>query len=523
MDTRVLVVVALLAVAPVAPAAVGVDGAVDTARAAEARLTVTDVAVSPATPVTGEPVTLSVTVSNGAGSPSPVELDRVAVRAGGERLVAARELGTLSAGGSLTVPLVTNFSTPGEKRLTVVAVGTDEDGNRTTVRRPATVVVERAPPQIDVANASLVADTPGTVAVELSNPTTAPIRNVLVTADGPDLTAVEAREPIPALSAGATETVSLRVRPDGAGDRRLRVAVRYTTAAGVVADTARNLTVRAGPARADVGVRVGPPPPPDDDGGDLSGLGSVGGVSDVLRDSTEGRSEAADRPGVIEVTVTNFGSVPVGNATLSPTVDGQRLPRQLVGSLAPGESRSVVVDLRRAPAGTVDLAVRYQSVAGPGRARTTYENRPGSGSVRLTGVDLAYDEDGRLRVSGNAGNPGERAVGGVVVSVGRAEGVDPAYPRRTYFVGRVAGNEFAPFELTAEVDHPNVSEVPVVVNYTVDGESVSRRVSVPYDDVSPPAPERGGPLSRLPGPAWLAVTLGVAVVGLAAALAYRRL
>jgi hypothetical protein len=113
-------------------------------------------------------------------------------------------------------------------------------------------------------------------------------------------------------------------------------------------------------------------------------------------------------------------------------------------------------------------------------------------------------------VSGNAGNTGGAPVDGVVVSVGSNEHVDPAYPARTYFVGTVDASEFAPFEVTADVDVENVSTVPVTVEYRVGGEPVNRTLAVPYE--AGLRPDRGGGGG---GGIGLPV-LAVAVVALAA-------
>ena len=91
------------------------------------------------------------------------------------------------------------------------------------------------------------------------------------------------------------------------------------------------------------------------------------------------------------------------------------------------------------------------------------------------------ERDGsRLNVSGNAGNTGGAAVDGVVVAVGSAEGVRPAYPQRDYFVGTIDGSEFAPFELTAEVTE-NASTVPVEVTYRVNGQQRTERTELPVE------------------------------------------
>jgi hypothetical protein len=108
-------------------------------------------------------------------------------------------------------------------------------------------------------------------------------------------------------------------------------------------------------------------------------------------------------------------------------------------------------------------------------------------------------------------------VTGVVLAVGDATGVSPAYPQRDYFVGTVEGSEFAPFELTARVDE-NATRIPVVVTYAVDGEVREETVPLPVaaDLVEGEQSDRSLPLSL-----WLGVA-GVAVAAAAAVVVRRR-
>jgi hypothetical protein len=171
----------------------------------------------------------------------------------------------------------------------------------------------------------------------------------------------------------------------------------------------------------------------------------------------------------------------------------------------------VTVPLDRAPAGDLVVDVAYDVGTGSNTATGQYDFRPRTGDVRLTGVDLTY-ENGVLRVSGNAGNIGRGSVTGLVVAVGEGPGVEPAYPQRDYFIGTVEGSEFAPFELTASVAE-NASTVPVVVTYAVDGDTRERRVELPVEDVeSNDRSDQRPPLSLWLGIAGVVLAAGVAVV-----------
>ncbi|WP_255151317.1 AMP-binding protein [Halorarius halobius] len=183
----------------------------------------------------------------------------------------------------------------------------------------------------------------------------------------------------------------------------------------------------------------------------------------------------------VAVEVTNFGNAPVREAVVVPAADDRRLPRQYVGTLEPGESATVEVNLDsvRSPA-NVTARVDYQTGSETGSAVGAYDYRPPEGAIRLTGVSLSLDGE-TLTLSGNAGNVGTGEVTGVVVAVGESEHVRPAYPQRTYFIGTVAGSEFAPFELTADIDAANASTVPVEVTYRSDGIERTTTVELPFE------------------------------------------
>jgi hypothetical protein len=472
-----------------------------TAGAAPPRLTVTDVTTTPATPTPEDPVTFSVTLRNSAGSPSPAKLRYVTVETDGGREVAnATRLGTLSAGETLTVPVTGRFDTAGEKSLQVVAVGTDDDGNRSRVFRPVTVVVEDARPALSPTfdDDPIVAGAPTTVSVIVSNPTTEPIRDLTLAPNASTgVESVDGSASRPTLAAGETAVMNVSVVASSPGRTAMGLDLSYTTGAGVRAQTTVERPLRVVALEEDVGVRISPVVETDQQrqAGGIEGI-LQGATGATATQNTEPETDG-EGPSRVEVTVTNFGNAPVVGGVLTPEAGGTALPRSTVPSLSPGESASVVVDLSTVDrSGAVTFDVAYETAGRNGSASTAYDYRPATGAVRVTGLGMTYDDDGRLRVTGNAGNVGTAEVTGVVVSVGESAFVAPSYPQRSYFVGTVDGSEFAPFELTAQVDTANVTAVPVTVSYRVDGVGYNRTVSVPYDDsLTPPEEGEGGGLS----------------------------
>ena len=533
-----VLLVGCLVLAPVVPT-LGVAAAVP-----DARLTISDVATAPDAPTVGEPVTVSATVQLSAGSAATAEVVEVVLRDESMTLARAEGPGSLSQGDSLTVDLVTSFADRGRKDLTLVAVVNSSSDNETVrVRRPLTVVVRDAPPTLDVTVPAPVAGVESRVAVEVSNPNANAVSDVTVSLPGDR--AVERRATVPVLAAGATTTVNLSMRPRE-GDQEVAVEAAYTTSTGERDTTRRPVTVDAAPLREDVGVAVSRVPPPEEAdananlGAILGGAGGLGGGGNgggTLQDQGDGE-DTTDR---VQVAVTNFGNTPIEDVVVRPRAGDRRLPRGYVGRLAPGETGTVEVDLSAVRGSATVVATANYTVAGTGppgardadvtdtdararrgSARGSFEFRPPAADIRVTDVSLAFDEDGRLRISGNAGNIGTAPVDGVVVSMGSNEHVDPAYPGRSYFVGTVDGSEFAPFELTAEVDAENATELPVRVTYVVDGEERTRETTLPYDgSLERPSRNRTGLLSLGIAPlAGLGIAAALLLVG--APLVYLR-
>jgi hypothetical protein len=514
MSSRFAVVLTLLLlVGPIA-------GAMPAAAVPDARLTVSDVAVTPGTPVTGAPVTVTVTVSNGGGSPEALAVDEIRLVEDGDVVARSVDPGSLSPGGTLSVPLTARFGDPGQHDLTIQVRTRDEDDERIEVQRPLTLVVEAAPPLVELDTTELVTDSETTTPVVVSNPTTDAMRNVVVSLATGNGEAVVARRTVPSLAAGTAETLNFTVRAARAGEATLSVSVDYTTGSGTRATETYDHRVGVVALEDDVGVRVADAPVEEEQprpGGQLGVLlgGDAGAGGGTTRDG--GDDEAAAR---VAVTVSNFGNAPIENVVATPRVGETTLARVGVpGPLAPGEEEQVIVPLDRAPGGDLVVDVTYD--VGTGRERVTgrYDFRPRTGAVRITGVDLAAEtEEGVVRITGNAGNVGRGSVTGLVLSVGRAEGVTPAYPQRDYFVGTVEGSEFAPFELTARVDTANASTVPVVVTYAVDGDVREETVALPVDD-DLGSEERSD--RRLPLSVWLGA-VGVALAAAAAVVIRRR-
>jgi hypothetical protein len=504
MHRSLAVLVALLLVVPVGAVAVP-----------DARLTVSDVTVSPETPVVGETVTVTTTVALSAGSPSAAKVERVElVTKDGDRIANAGGPGSLSPGDSLAVPLTVSFDDPGVRDLTLRVVGEDADGDTVIIRRPVPVAVETASPQVELTVSDAAVDSPTRVQVELSNPAATAVRNLAVTFAEPLGEATVERRVVPTLAAGATTTVNLTTVPEAAGNQRLAVDVAFTGDSGTEQVRTAERQVEVDPFVDDLGVSVSRvEPEADGGGGDVAGglAGLLGGAAGGAAGGqlTQGGGEESEPTTRVAVRVTNFGTVVADDMVVTPVVSDRTLPRvALDETLAPGETATVEVDLAGVRERTsVTMRLDYAAGVRDGQTTATYDWRPAVAEVTLTDLDVSRTEDGTVRITGNAANVGTGEATGLVVSVVESEGVRPTYPQRDYFAGTVDGSDFAPFDLTAAVD--GARTITVEISYRTDGVPVTREVAVPV-----PAGEGGdgGALGSLDA----SVPVGVLLVALLA-------
>ncbi|MXR40133.1 hypothetical protein GRX01_02005 [Halobaculum sp. WSA2] len=482
-EAAAFVAAALLATSVLAPF-VGVAGAVP-----DARVAVTDATVTPATPTAGAPVTVEATIRLSGASASAADLDRVAVRdSNGTVLGAATGLGTLSPGETIAVPVTLVVDEPGGYDLSVVATVSDADDETATASRPLSLAVERGAPLVEATVADAVAGADSAVDVTVSNPTTAPLRDLTVSVVEPT-DGERVRRTVATLAAGASQSLNLSVRPMEAGERSIRVRVDYTTAAGTRATVTHDRAVTVDPLTADVGVRVSTAT--GDAAGDAAAGGAggiagiIGGGGGALQPSTGGDGDDDADGDRLDVTVTNFGNAAIERVVLVPRGDNGTLVSAVgrvavADALEPGAEATVTVDLSAVEtAGDIDFVARYDLAGERREAAADYDFRPKRGAVELTGLNVSLDDDGRVTIGGNLGNVGGGEVSGVVVGVAESRSATPAYPQRSYFVGTVDASEFAPFSVTGRVDAANATSIPVRVAYTAGDDRVTEVIEVP--------------------------------------------
>jgi hypothetical protein len=461
MPERSAVVVLALTLA-LAPSAVTLGAGVATA---DSQLVVRSATVDPSTPRVGEDVTITTTIRNFESSSDAAVINQVSLRAGGDTLVTADDLGSLGPGGTIELPLTTDFETPGRKRLTVYVYGQGANGGVFNVQYPVSVSVSERDDEVQLSlETPSEPSTESRVNVTVANGASSNVSSLRLTLSGPNATVEDATRVDASLDRGRERVVRYDVGFDSPGRHPLTATLSYRDESGDrrVVTAARTFDVE----------------PPNVDA-DLD--------AEVVRENGTAR---------IDASLTNFGNVPLEEIRLYADSAGETVARRLVDDVAAESTREVSVGESTLPAGPVTLRAIYEANGGRHETTTTVDFAPTTdGNVTLTGIEVV-PAGGAVRLAGSAANTGETAVTGAVVSVVDTGRVTPVSPARSYFVGNVPAGEFTAFELTARLASNRTDAVPVRISYIADGERYARTVEVTVADAGPPAEPRAG----TPGP-----------------------
>ena len=472
MSRRTLGVVAVVLLSVVA-------GVAAPAAAANTDVAIDGVDLSIEQPAPGESFTLTTTISNLESSNGSVEVTDLYVRAAGSGRDLARveDVGSIARGDRRSIPLTMSIDEPGEKRLIVNAVVRDEDGDYHRVNYPLYVDVQE-PDEAVVSFAGLdsVAGQESQVDVTVSNGDDGPLSNVRLELVGQ--ADVENPERVSAsIQPGTQTTHTFATTFDEAGSRELTARLTYKTDEGVTRTVTRNVT-------ADVDAAT-------------------------LDPQLTAAATTANGSSVIRATLSEFGNVELRDVQLRAVVDGETVTRTRLADVPAGESRVGTLDGSDVPAGEVTIVAQYTAAGQQETTRTTLSYSPApTTELTITGID-ASRSGGVVTIDGDAANVGSTDATSVVVSVVPADGVTPVNPSKEYFVGTVESSEFSTFELTANVS-ASVTAVPVRIDYTVDGERLSRVVSVDVSDAG--ASADGESNSSAPGFSLVTVGLALALV-----------
>jgi len=423
------------------------------AAGAQVNASVTDVTVEPANPAPGESVTFSTTIRNLESSGDPLRIQAVAIRAtdgdGIDELTRVRNIGTLSAGAELSLPLTHTFESTGTRDLRVYVFAKNaNDGSNVELRYPLSVSVEERHPQVDVWTNDSVAGVASNGTVTVANGLDTSVSNIEVTVAGDDVTMVEDRSVFASLEQGETAEADFRFRPQSAGTSELTATVSYSLPSGTERTVTRNRTIEPDTARSNVVLET---------------TRSGGGSEQTLA-----------------VDIINQGNTPANDIVVTGTADNATISQTIVDSVPPSSTKRVRLNASLSgPSADVVVRADYESGSDQQSVETTRTLRATPGAIELTGTDVTRAE-GVLQITGSTGNVGTTKVQSVRIRVRDGENVEPAPPNRDFWVGEIPGSDFSSFDLTARATG-NVSEIPLAVSYLVDGERVTQRFTVPVD------------------------------------------
>ena len=485
--STVLLVCVALVVTLIPASAVGVEVGVGTAETQVANAAITNVSISPNSPVPGETVRFTATVENFQRSNDTLVVEAAALRTGPSRdfneFARIQAPGRIPPGSSLRIPLLKSFGTTGTKDLRVVVFGRTVGGDRVQLTYPVTVRVTDEDPRVAVDLSEPIAGVESNATVTVANGLDRDLRNVEVTLSG-EVTVERPRQVRSNLAAGEMASFPFRAVPSESGESEVTATVEYTLAGGPTRRVSTTKAVRT----AERDDRV------------------------ALTANASGRR--------ISVTATNLGNAEVEKLIVTGEAANATVGRAVVGTLGPDETATASLPVRDTdgPA-TVEVRAEYE-VGGEARTitgeRVTLRSTPGR--VELTGLDV-QPESGHLVVTGSASNVGLSPVDSVVVRVAESEGVTPVSPNREYFVGTIPASDFVSFDVTARVDE-NVTEIPLRVTYLSDGQRRVEEVSVPFRDAAVETPDRPDGGSGGGGGLILPAVVGIVVVLVVGALVF---
>lgn len=430
---------------------------------ASVNASISNVEVSPSTPAPGETVTFETTVRNLQSSDAPLEINDIAIRKSGGRGVTEYErvsnLGSISPGSTLEVPLTASFDSSGSKDLRVIVYGRDRGtGENVELKYPVQLNVQDRHPQVDITANDSVAGVESAGQVTVANGLDSQITNVEVVVEGDGVEMTESRTVRSSVAQNGSMTAPFRFRPESAGEHPLTATVSYTVDGETIRETTRTTVVESDPLRNSVEL-------------DTTAVGS--GTDRALR-----------------VAVSNGANAPISDVIVSASSENASFQRVLLENVSASTTRQVRLNATMdEPRADVTVTADYE--LGTDTEQTTAETtlRSVPGTIDLTGLDVLR-QGGRLQISGSASNVGSTGADSVLVSVVDTETVTPATPNRDYFVGTVPASDFVSFDVYARTEG-NVTSVPLEVTYLVDDTRKRQTFDVAIDRTGGVAQQQG--------------------------------
>jgi len=469
-------IVALLVTVVVVPAAVA---------AAPVNATVADVELAPSEPAPGETVTFDVTIQNFESSGDSLQIDSVALRrpsdgSGVTEYVRVRNIGTITPGASVTLPLTHAFESTGTKDLRVYVFAENANtGEAVQLRYPVSVRVQERHPQIDVQANDSVAGVAADGTVTVANGLDTGLTNAEMNVSGATVTMLDGRTVFASVEEGGTVEAPFRFRAPTAGTHRLQATLSYTLPNGTDRSVTQNRTIE------------------------------TDALSEGVVVEADGQGSGSDQR--VRVDVFNQGNAVAEDVVIRAVSENATVGQAIISSVEPGTTEQVRLNATLAePTADVTVTAAYETGSNQRSTEATTTLRSVPATIELTGLNVV-SEGGLLQITGSTSNVGMTTARSVIVRVVPTDGVDPAAPNRDFFVGQVPASDFSSFDLTARASG-NVSSIPVEVSYLVDDTRRTQTFTVAVDDgvgAQPQQPQNGG------GPgAGLFAVVGVALLAL---------
>jgi hypothetical protein len=533
---------------------------------------ITEVSVSPETPVPGELATMKITLRNFQTSPDSYIIETVMLRDIHGNIqseqMPVRDLGRLAPGTSLNIPVSFSATSPGMRQLEVVVIGQASSGNTFRLTYPVTIQVTDTKPIVEINFPRPVEGVKSNATVFVANGLQRDVRNVRVQLQG-DISNTRRQRIRPTLQAGETERFVFDVAPSRAGKTELTATVKYTIAGGpsrVANNTAivetesvnsqigfttnttrgqaiatvtnlgnakvQNLVINANNENGTVSQRsiqslksgasrkVALPvddiqPTNDPPVVNITSTYEIGESERTVHAGTirlrhEVDINASVKNGAITAEIANVGNLHIDRIIVSGTAQNAIIERSVVRDLRPGKTRTIQLPVQNA-SGVEPAKISATYTIGDITSTTIGDQvtlRLNSSRVELTGVNV-QSQGGHLLITGSASNIGLSTVDSVVIKVIDNASVTPVSPNREYFVGSVPASDFVSFEVTAVVDS-NATAIPLSITYLSESERHVKRVSVPLQDEANSTTDHSkqGGLGAI-----LPASIGVVVVG----------
>jgi len=416
---------------------------------------------APERPAPGENVTITTTVTNPDGNDGAYELRSVEIRettADDSTLYNSSDRrSSVGVGETVSRDLSVEVEESGEQTF-IAHVQILSDGQVLNLERTVTVTAGQADPALSLSGQPVGPSGETSFALNVSNPRSDAIRSMSVDLASAGIGFDEDRRIVSELGSGETTTLQFPASNVSVGTKTVTADIEYTTAEGRFVSTTTELTTTVDRVENPGNVT-------------LSGV-EVRNVGGELRVSGQ----------VDNVGGTTVSSVSVAAADERDSL-GDVQSRAFVGALdasASSEFDLAVAVPDGADSATIPVRVRYL-VDGERISRTlsvTYE--PGSDSdVSLSGVDVTT-RNGESRIVGQANNVGDTNVSSLRISVADdAFSLGDAQSRT--FVGNLAPSGSGEFELAVALPGDGEpASIPLTVQYRVDGQQVTRDLSVEH-------------------------------------------